>query len=238
MFGEVIDLRWEDCDAFARNGHVTALESPQSPLTLIFTCTDATTFCPPSRKTMMSHLRCCKAEVQQFDFTSSPPLTLKVNPFILPYIIQWLKQTWSQRIGVTAVNFVSCLHTFGTPVNSCTPVTLPVSEFCTLLERLSRSSSLTSHVSTQLKGIRDKTANKLGHKTVSNCCALDVVWFTADRKLSPLAVTHRRGHSLTVDHDEASGSDKENRRVSERCCDNKSDMRCTVEVRSGTAHCD
>lgn len=33
MFGEVIDLRWEDCDAFARDGHVIALENPQVPLT-------------------------------------------------------------------------------------------------------------------------------------------------------------------------------------------------------------
>lgn len=33
MFGEVIDLRWEDCEAVARDGHVIALDSPQSPLT-------------------------------------------------------------------------------------------------------------------------------------------------------------------------------------------------------------
>lgn len=33
MFGEVIDLRWEDCDAVARDGHVIALEQLHSPLT-------------------------------------------------------------------------------------------------------------------------------------------------------------------------------------------------------------
>lgn len=33
MFGEVIDLRWEDCDAAARDGHVIALDGLQSSLT-------------------------------------------------------------------------------------------------------------------------------------------------------------------------------------------------------------
>ncbi len=33
MFGEVIDLRWEDCDAVARDGRVIAMEELQSPLT-------------------------------------------------------------------------------------------------------------------------------------------------------------------------------------------------------------
>lgn len=33
MFGEVIDLRWGDCDAVARDGRVIVPEQLQSPLT-------------------------------------------------------------------------------------------------------------------------------------------------------------------------------------------------------------
>lgn len=99
MFGEEIDLRWEDCDAVARDGHVIALESPK-PIKLIFSQTDVTctsdSFVPydtlPAGHSVSGAITLTQLQVVL-------RFQLKVNPFLWLYIIEWIKQTVSFAEG-------------------------------------------------------------------------------------------------------------------------------------------
>lgn len=107
MFGEVIDLRWEDCDAVARDGHVIALESPK-PINLSSTYTDITcTFCSFVPYDTLSAGHSVSDAIKLTQFQVVLRFQLKVNP--LPFALRnRMAKTDGLLLRVSRVHFVSC----------------------------------------------------------------------------------------------------------------------------------